>query len=94
MPSLMDGHLKPEKTNLQKDLSKLSIASYNIENFSANPSSTKDEKVKRIAESFIHDLNAPDIIGLIEVQDNNGPTDDGTTDATQSAQRLIDAIKN
>lgn len=93
MPSLMDGHLKPEKTNLQKDLSKLSIASYNIENFSANPSSTKDEKVKRIAESFIHDLNAPDIIGLIEVQDNNGPTDDGTTDATQSAQRLIDAIK-
>ncbi|HIH9454713.1 TPA: endonuclease/exonuclease/phosphatase family protein [Streptococcus pyogenes] len=93
MPSLMDGHLKPEKTNLQKDLSKLSIASYNIENFSANPSSTKDEKVKRIAESFIRDLNAPDIIGLIEVQDNNGPTDDGTTDATQSAQRLIDAIK-
>ncbi|HER0039906.1 TPA: SpnA family nuclease [Streptococcus pyogenes] len=93
MPSLMDGHLKPEKTNLQRDLSKLSIASYNIENFSANPSSTKDEKVKRIAESFIHDLNAPDIIGLIEVQDNNGPTDDGTTDATQSAQRLIDAIK-
>ncbi|HFD7698775.1 endonuclease/exonuclease/phosphatase family protein [Streptococcus pyogenes] len=93
MPSLMDGHLKPEKTNLQKDLSKLSIASYNIENFSANPSSTKYEKVKRIAESFIHDLNAPDIIGLIEVQDNNGPTDDGTTDATQSAQRLIDAIK-
>ncbi|WP_332058140.1 endonuclease/exonuclease/phosphatase family protein [Streptococcus canis] len=93
MPDLMDGHLKPEKTNLQKDLSKLSIASYNIENFSANPSSTKDEKVKRIAESFIHDLNAPDIIGLIEVQDNNGPIDDGTTDATQSAQRLIDAIK-
>lgn len=93
MPDLIDGHLKPEKTNLQKDLSKLSIASYNIENFSANPSSTKDEKVKRIAESFIHDLNAPDIIGLIEVQDNNGPIDDGTTDATQSAQRLIDAIK-
>ncbi|GFG42750.1 endonuclease/exonuclease/phosphatase family protein [Streptococcus canis] len=93
MPDLIDGHLKPEKTNLQKDLSKLSIASYNIENFSANPSSTKDEKVKRIAESFIHDLNAPDIIGLIEVQDNNGPIDDGTTDATQSAQRLIDTIK-
>lgn len=38
-------------------------------------------------------MNAPDIIGLIEVQDNNGPTDDGTTDATQSAQRLIDAIQ-
>ncbi|EHI69758.1 gram positive anchor [Streptococcus ictaluri 707-05] len=50
-------------------------------------------KVKRIANSFIHDLNSPDIIGLIEVQDNNGPKDDGTTDASQSAQRLIDAIK-
>ncbi|MGT2887535.1 endonuclease/exonuclease/phosphatase family protein [Streptococcus didelphis] len=93
MPSLHDGHLKPEKTYLQKDPSKLSIASYNIENFSANKSSTKDEKVKRIAQSFIDDLNAPDIIGLIEVQDNNGPKNDGTTDAKESAKRLIEAIK-
>ncbi|MGX9844036.1 endonuclease/exonuclease/phosphatase family protein [Streptococcus iniae] len=93
MPTLNDGQLKPEKTHLPKDPSKLSIASYNIENFSANPKSTKNEKVNRIAESFINDLNSPDIIGLIEVQDNNGPTNDGTTDASQSAQRLIDAIK-
>ncbi|MGT2932438.1 LPXTG cell wall anchor domain-containing protein [Streptococcus catagoni] len=93
LPKFNDGQLKPEKTHIIKDLNKLSIASYNIENFSANPEETKDEKVKRIAQSFIHDLNSPDIIGLIEVQDNNGSKNDGTTDATLSANRLIDAIK-
>lgn len=93
LPQLVDGQLLPEKTNLVKDENKLSIASYNIENFSADKSSTTDEKVERIARSFVSDLNSPDIIGLIEVQDNNGAKDDGTTDATQSAQRLIEAIK-
>ncbi|MGT2744057.1 endonuclease/exonuclease/phosphatase family protein [Streptococcus phocae subsp. phocae] len=92
MPTLNQGSVVPEKTYLAKDENRLSIASYNIENFSADKKSTPDSKVKRIAQSFISDLQSPDIIGLIEVQDNNGPTDDGTTDASQSAARLIKAI--
>ncbi|MGT2666100.1 endonuclease/exonuclease/phosphatase family protein [Streptococcus rifensis] len=92
LPTFNDGGLLPEKTSIIKNDQKLSIASYNIENFSANKESTSDEKVTRIAQSFVNDLNSPDIIGLIEVQDNNGAIDDGTTDASLSAQRLIDAI--
>ncbi|MBM9832572.1 nuclease, partial [Enterococcus faecalis] len=92
LPTFNDGGLVPEKTNIIKKDQKLSIASYNIENFSANKESTSDEKVTRIARSFVNDLNSPDIIGLIEVQDNNGAIDDGITDASLSAQRLIDAI--
>ncbi|WP_162012627.1 DUF6359 domain-containing protein [Streptococcus sp. S784/96/1] len=92
LESHQDGGLKPEVSRIVKDPAKLMIASYNIENFSANKKGTSDEKVARIAKSFVSDLHSPDIITLIEVQDNNGETNDGTTDATKSAQRLIDAI--
>lgn len=92
LPAIQDGGLTAEKTTLTNSEDKLTIASYNIENFSADPKSTSNEKVERIAQSFVGDLKSPDIIGLVEVQDNNAATDDGTTDASQSAQRLIDAI--
>lgn len=93
LPVKTDGGITPEVTNLVPAEDKLSIASYNIENFSANRSSTSDEKVQRIAKSFVSDLHSPDIIGLIEVQDNDGATDSGNTDATESANRLIKAIE-
>ncbi|MGT2802792.1 DUF6359 domain-containing protein [Streptococcus henryi] len=92
LPLFNDGGIVPEVSNLIPDADKLSIASYNIENFSADTSSTKQAKVERIAKSFVSDLNSPDIIGLIEVQDNNGAKNDGTTDASLSANRLIQAI--
>ncbi|WP_156011042.1 DUF6359 domain-containing protein [Streptococcus ruminantium] len=93
LPALHEGPTKPEITHIVPSEDKLTIASYNIENFSANSKSTSDAKVQRIAKSFVSDLHSPDIIGLIEVQDNNGATNDGTTDASQSAARLIAAIK-
>ncbi|WP_227394817.1 chitobiase/beta-hexosaminidase C-terminal domain-containing protein [Jeotgalibacillus aurantiacus] len=91
-PVFEDGGLQPESTTIENKEDELTIASYNVENFSANPSATSDEKVNRIADSFINDLGSPDIIGLTEVQDSNGPTDDGTVTADESYQRLIDAI--
>ncbi len=38
-------------------------------------------------------MNAPDIVGLTEVQDNNGSVNDGTVSAAESYQRLIDLIE-
>ena len=93
LPEFIDGGLQPEKTHITFDEDKLTIASYNIENFSADKNKTPDEKVQRIARSIISDLNNPDIVTLIEVQDNDGDTNSGNTDASLSAQRLIDAIK-
>lgn len=92
LPPLHEGSTVPETTTIVPSEDKLTIASYNIENFSANSKSTSNAKVERIAKSFVSDLHSPDIIGLIEVQDNNGATNDGTTDASQSAARLIAAI--
>ncbi|KIL53050.1 hypothetical protein KR50_03790 [Jeotgalibacillus campisalis] len=91
-PTFTDGGLEPAAATIVPNDEELAVAAYNIENFSANTSATSNEKVTRIAESFITDLNSPDIIGLTEVQDSNGPTDDGTVSASESYQRLIDEI--
>ena len=74
---------------------KLTIASYNIENFSANTQKgeTPDEKVTKIANSFINEIHSPDIITLIEVQDDNGSVNDGTTSGVKSGEKLAARIK-
>ncbi|AJD92762.1 hypothetical protein JMA_34450 [Jeotgalibacillus malaysiensis] len=92
LPEFTDGGLEPDSTTIEYKEDELTIASYNIENFSANVSNTSDEKAQRIADSFINDLGSPDIIALTEVQDTNGPTDDGTVSGEGSYQRLINDI--
>ncbi|MFC4410638.1 DUF6359 domain-containing protein [Chungangia koreensis] len=89
VPSIFEGDTAPETTWIEKDPEKLTVAAYNMENFSPE---TSQDKVARIAESIVNELKAPDILSLVEVQDNNGPTDDGTTDASASYQLLVDAI--
>lgn len=93
LPQLMDGGTQPEQTWIVKDDKKLTVAAYNVENFSADPSHTSDAKAQRIAESFVKDLNSPDVIVMVEVQDNDGPIASGNSDATLSYERLIDDIK-
>lgn len=71
---------------------KLTVASYNVENFSTNKENTPDEKVTKIAKSFVENMKSPDIITLLEVQDNDGPIASGSADASASYERLIEAI--
>jgi predicted extracellular nuclease len=95
LPTLVEGKTKPEVTKIHEKHKELTIASFNVENFSAleeGRDSTSDEKVTRIAQSIVRNLNAPDIVGLVEMQDGNGPKNDGTTDAKASADRLIAEI--
>lgn len=93
LPKLVDGGTKPEQTWIVKDDKKLTVAAYNVENFSADPGHTSDAKAQRIAESFVNDLNSPDVIVMVEVQDNDGPITSGNSDATASYERLIKDIK-
>lgn len=79
-------------TNIEPNEDKLTVAAYNVENFSTNTENTPDEKVAKIAKSFVENMKSPDIITLVEVQDNDGPTASGNTDASASYQRLITAI--
>ncbi|WP_172954347.1 endonuclease [Solibacillus sp. R5-41] len=86
------GNTKPETTTISKDEKKLTIASYNLENFSNNTKETTDDKARKLARAFVQDMKSPDIIGVTEVQDNNGSST-GDSKADQSYQRLINAIK-
>lgn len=85
------GKAVPETTTIMKDTEKLTIASYNLENFSNNTKTTSADKAKKLARAFAADMQSPDIVGVTEVQDNNGP-DAGGPEANQSYERLIQAI--
>lgn len=89
LPEKVEGATARETTTIKKDVDKLTVATYNMENYRAS----EVDKTNKIAQSIVKNLNAPDIVGLVEVQDNNGPTNDGTTDASKNYQALINAIK-
>ena len=93
--TIQDGGLQRQAAQTQPSEDKLTIASYNIENFSANnaKNETPEDKVTLIANSFIHEIQNPDIVTLIEVQDNNGSVDDGTTSGVESGRKLANRIK-
>ena len=86
------GTATPEKTTIVEAEDKLTIASYNLENFSNNKTSTTDDKARKLARAIATDMQSPDIVGVTEVQDNNGESS-GDSRADQSYARLIAAIK-
>jgi endonuclease/exonuclease/phosphatase family metal-dependent hydrolase len=81
----------PPPTTLVSDgaCSGITLGQYNIENFS--PQSTT---INAIARQIVDYLKSPDILFLQEVQDNNGPTDNGVVDANVTLSTLISAISN
>jgi predicted extracellular nuclease len=67
---------------------KLTIAAYNLKNLSGNDQT----RIEATAQMFKTNLHCPDIIGLVEVQDDNGLDYAGSSDASGMLKRLIDAI--
>lgn len=65
----------------------LTFATYNVENLS--PTSTH---LPTIAAHIVDYLGSPDLLFLQEIQDDSGPTDDGTTTSTATLSALIAAI--
>lgn len=92
LPTLQVSDRADVTTDIEFKENELTVASYNVENFSTNIANTPDEKVEKIAKSFVNNMKSPDIITLVEVQDNDGPTASGNTDASASYERLIEAI--
>lgn len=93
IPELVVGDTEPEITWISPENDKLTVATYNVENFSADPNHTSDEKAARIGVSFVENLKSPDVVALVEVQDNDGPIESNNSDASQSYERLIAAIE-
>lgn len=90
LPPIDSSSFKQEVSTIDVNAEHLRVATYNIENFYPGVSSAK---INKLAESIVDNIKSPDIIGLVEVQDNNGEQNNGTTAADQSYQTLINAIK-
>ncbi|MBE9060591.1 endonuclease/exonuclease/phosphatase family protein [cf. Phormidesmis sp. LEGE 11477] len=85
--------LEQEVTALSGSESELTVASYNILNLDAT--ADDDQQRDLLAEQIVTNLGSPDVIGLQEIQDNNGTAggaDNTETDATETLQKLVDAI--
>ncbi|MBB3112195.1 2',3'-cyclic-nucleotide 2'-phosphodiesterase (5'-nucleotidase family)/predicted extracellular nuclease [Paenibacillus phyllosphaerae] len=93
LPSVTSSSNARETTSLTPVEDKLSVASFNIENFWNNTSASEVTRKNNIAKAIVSNLKQPDIVALVEVQDNNGPTDSGTVDASASFEALIAEIK-
>lgn len=89
LPALLPSVYEQEVTYIEPDPEQLIVASYNIENFYPGVGSSK---ITKLAASITSNMKQPDIIGLVEVQDDNGQTDNGIVEADDSYQVLIDAI--
>ncbi|WP_166041000.1 cadherin domain-containing protein [Sphingosinicella sp. YJ22] len=84
-----EGPLERETTDLVGGRNHLTVASFNVENLSL---ADEDAKFEILADNIRLNLQAPDIIGLQEMQDANGANGSHPLSAAETAQRLIDEI--
>ena len=88
-PVAVPGDLQRETTRAPTK-NELEIASFNVENLApGDPGS----KYAGLADTLIHNLQAPDVVAVEEIQDNSGATDNGVTDASVTWGKLIAAIQ-
>ncbi|MGI8657982.1 MAG: lamin tail domain-containing protein [Candidatus Limnocylindria bacterium] len=87
-PGRIDNGLAREVTAAQGSHD-LAVATFNVENLSV----TNDQaKFDELAHQIVDNLRSPDLIGIEEMQDDSGRTNDGTVTADGGWQRLIGAI--
>lgn len=71
LPPLRRSGFSPEVSTIQFNARFLNIASYNVENFSAG-NKADSARARVFAKHFVNDLKAPDVICLVEIQDDDG----------------------
>jgi predicted extracellular nuclease len=88
-PTVVDGKIQREKTKPSSPL-QVSVATFNVENLDP---SDGDAKFDGLAQAVVHNLASPDILGLEEVQDNDGAVNSPTTGADLTLNLLAAAIQ-
>ena len=81
------------ETTAAADRRELSIATFNVENLDPNPADGDDDDVARLGALIAQNMQAPDILAIEEIQDNNGTINDGTVAADLTWTSLIAAIR-
>ncbi|KAG6891352.1 hypothetical protein C0992_008467 [Termitomyces sp. T32_za158] len=76
-----------QPTEIESDSGSISFGDYNVENLA--PTSTH---LPAVADHIATFLKTPDIVFVQEIQDNSGPTDDGTVIGNLTLTTLVNAI--
>ncbi len=88
-PTVIDGGVTRETTKASSPL-QVSVATFNVENLDPSDGPAKFDG---LAKAVVNNLASPDILGLEEVQDNDGATNSGTTAANLTLDTLVAAIQ-
>jgi predicted extracellular nuclease/Ca2+-binding RTX toxin-like protein len=83
------GNPVQDVTLLGDDSRSLTVATFNVENLDPSDGAAR---FTALANAMANNLNAPDIICIEEMQDNNGATASGGADASTTWQMLVDAL--
>ncbi|MGH3484264.1 MAG: lamin tail domain-containing protein, partial [Nocardioidaceae bacterium] len=89
LPAYDNGGTERESTD-DPGQRELSIASFNVENLDPNDPASQ---FAAMGSAIVNNLASPDLLSLEEIQDNNGPVNDGTVAADQTLDRLVAAIQ-
>lgn len=81
--------LVKEVTTLERAANTLTVATFNVENLDPGDGAAR---FAALGQAIVVNLKSPDIISLSEMQDNNGPVNDGTVAADVTFTLLIEAI--
>lgn len=88
LPGITQGSFTQETSTIAVAEDKLLVASYNIENYYPGVGAAK---IQKLAQSIAVNLQKPDIISVVEMQDSSGEVDNGIVEA--NAAELIEAIQ-
>lgn len=88
--------LQPETSDLRGGADALTAATYNVLNLDPSDADgsadVAEGQFAAVAAHIARNLNAPDILGLQEIQDNDGAANTAVTSASLTLQTLADAI--
>jgi predicted extracellular nuclease len=88
-PAVASGGLEREVTD-PAAADQLAVATFNVENLDPGDPQSKFDQ---LAGLIVNNLRAPDVVAVEEIQDDNGPTDDGVVTAGATFAKLIAAIQ-
>lgn len=99
------GTLAPETTKLVGTATQMTLASFNVENLDpkiesrelvSGPSDIDDDigsgKLARLAQQYVTNLAAPDVVALQEMQDNDGAERTAVVDASATGKAFVEAV--
>jgi len=87
-PAVASGGLQREVT-AAPTANQLAVATMNVENLAAT---SPPEKFAQLASIVVDNMRSPDVLAVEEIQDNDGPTNSGNTDASATFEAFIAAI--